>query len=668
MSFVIRQIAKRADGGDIVRTRTLDAVEITVGRGTDCDIQLADLGCMLRHARLSQLSDGSVAIEATGGIPLEIGGQFVNRADLDVDGNPAIDIASHRLTLSRGETPGTIAITAERTVAATEVADSTSEIGVFSLKGTLPSRRGIAWGLVIAILVIGLGLPLWLMSGRSPELPRDMIAAAAKPPVVGARLVPTLASAETPGAQSAMQPDIVWSSGPLSTAHAGLANNCGACHQAAFVSVKDSACVACHTPAANPDHAAPVRMAQGRQPAVGFIADVHKGLDLPEGRCAACHKEHEGPNGALMVAASFCTDCHTGLSGRLANTKVANVPDWQGHPQFRPTLVSTPSLTRPEFQRVSLAAAPRENSGLVYPHDIHQSATNAVANMAIKQGMPTKNGALGCAYCHLPDSDGVRFKPINMEDNCAACHDLGFARDGGIVRTLPHGKPQQVAGIIRDFYISQALSPRAGVQRLGGFEERARGALGERRQVGRMAELETADLRITSVGEARSRGDAAINAIFQKGGVCADCHGITNSGASNIAERFSIDPVSLADHYLPKGLFPHNKHRTYNGKTGDAACIACHKGSLVSKTSSDVMLPPVGQCRECHGATTPLIGPVTKVSGSCDTCHGYHQGDAASGAALPPGHKPVAPPPRIAARLTATPIKVSASETRRRNS
>jgi hypothetical protein len=650
MSFVIRQIAKRADGGDIVRTRTIELADITVGRGTDCDIQLADLGIMLRHARLLQLSGGMVAIEATGGIPLEIAGKFVNRADLAVADNPVINIASHRLSLSGGDAPGTIAVTAERVIAASDTADAGSETGIFSLRETMPSKRGLAWLLAGLVLIIGLALPLFMMGGN--VLPADLVAAAARPNAVNkaGTLVPALGGDAV--SKAGYSADMVWTSGPLSTAHAGLSNKCGACHTQPFVSVTDSACVACHTADATPDHASADRMATGRLPAGGFAAGIHKGFNLPEGRCAACHKEHEGPRGALMVAASFCTDCHTGLSARLKDTGIADVPNWEDHPQFKPTLVSVASLTAPTFERVSLADKPVERSGLVYPHDIHQSATNSVANMVQKQGLAAgANGALACSYCHMPDSDGVRFKPIEMEKNCGACHDLAFARDGGIVRTLPHGKPEQVAGIIRDFYLGQALSPRAGVQRYA-FERRA---------PGRLAEAEAADLRITSAGDARARGDAAIAQIFgangKAGGLCSDCHVVSNTGAANAAERFVIAPVTLASHYLPKGRFPHNQHKSYDRKTGDAACVTCHKGVMASKASTDVLLPDVAQCRDCHGSTNVA----TNVAADCSTCHGFHYGEGGQGGdfVVSPHRKP-AKPATVATR--ALPVKLGSAE------
>ncbi len=244
-----------------------------------------------------QLSDGTVAIEATGGIPLEIDGKFVSRADLSVAGNPAINIASHRLTLSKGEAPGAIAITAERVIAASDAADAASETGIFSLRETMPSKRGLAWVLAGLVLIIGLALPLFMMGGN--DLPADMVAAAARPAGASqvARLIPALGGGDVK--KTGYSADMVWSSGPLSTAHAGLSNKCGACHTQPFVSVTDSACVSCHKADTTPDHASADRMAKGRLPAGGFDAGIHKGLNLPEGRCASCHKEHEGPRGAL---------------------------------------------------------------------------------------------------------------------------------------------------------------------------------------------------------------------------------------------------------------------------------------------------------------------------------------------------------------------------------
>lgn len=618
MSFIIRQIAKRADGGDIIRTRTLAAPEISVGRGTDCDIQLADLGIMLRHAKLTRLAGGLVSVEATGGIPLEIDGKFVNRAELLASDGPAINMASHRLTLSAGDTPGDVAIIAERVIAATDAADAASETEIFSLKGAMPTKRAMAWAMAMLVLGFGLLWPLGTMLARGPvELPAAMVADAARPtPATVRRTLQPALGTTAPQPQTAMQADIVWNSGPISGAHAGTSYSCGSCHQKAFVATSDASCVACHKPEVVPDHAAMDRMNRGRFVPTGGLKAIEMSIQsaagLEQGRCAGCHKEHEGPDGALMVAQSFCTDCHTGLDGRLTDTKLANVDEWENHPQFKPTLVAAASDAAPRFERVSLDARPKEASGLIYPHALHMSKTNSVANMVVKQGLPAKNGVLGCNYCHVADSDGVRFKPIEMEANCSACHDLAFARDGGVVRTLPHGKPAQVAGIIRDFYLSQAVAPRPGVQRLA-FERRA---------PGQMAEAEAQALRLTSPAQAQHLAGRAVDQIFSKDGVCADCHVVKRTEATSMAERWQVSPVTINDHYLPKGLFPHGRHDSYNGKTGDAACIACHSGVPKSKLATDVLLPKIEGCRDCHGS-----GDVkTNVAATCDTCHGYHFG------------------------------------------
>ena len=635
MSFIVRQVAKRADGGDIIRTRTLVQAELTVGRGTDCDIQLADLAVMLRHARLVQITAGKVSVETTGGVPVEVGGKFVTRADLAVAENPTIDIGPFRLSLSPGE-DGAVAITAERVVPPIEAADAAHETSIFSLSGAMPTKRRMAWVGGLAVLVLLLLVPLFHFIGEGePALPKTMVAEAARPVTPGQGFGDGKLSVPTarPVAAGGFAPDESWSSGTLSDAHASLSNNCSACHQKAFVSVTDGACQACHTASALPDHAEPARMAKGRLPDGGVMGAAHSAFNLPQGRCTSCHKEHEGAATVMTVAESFCTDCHGGLKSRLPDTAVANVPGWAKHPDFRATLVSSPSADKPVFTRTALAGA-RERSGLIYPHDIHQSTTNAVANMAQKQRLPQgADGALPCSYCHKADSDQVRFKPIDMEANCGACHDLAFARDGGTVRTLPHGKPAQVAGIIRDFTLSESFAPRAGVQRLS-FDRHLPGKAPPPLPGGNPA----------------ARAQAAVVSVFTGKGLCTECHVVTDTGAADLTRRFAIAPVSINDHYLPQGQFPHGKHKSYDAKTGQAACVACHTSVTKSKVSTDVNIPGVANCRECHGAPAKtLLSTTAKAGASCDTCHGYHDGVAPAGV-LPAGH---VQPARVAGRQAA---------------
>jgi hypothetical protein len=255
--------------------------------------------------------------------------------------------------------------------------------------------------------------------------------------------------------------------------------------------------------------------------------------------------------------------------------------------------------------------------------------------MAQKQGLPTgSDGALPCRYCHVPDAAQLRFQPISMERNCGACHDLAFARDGGTLRTLPHGKPEQVAGIIRDFWAS-----RSGSTEVQLVPRRTPGPAG------------------APPAPAAGRAEAAVAQVFTgrpfggltgARGICNDCHVVSDTGRGDITRRFAIAPVTLNDHYLPYGRFPHGQHKSFDGKTGQAACLACHAGALTSKASADVLVPGVKTCRQCHGAPVKaLFAGAPKAGDSCDTCHAYHDG-APTKAPLPAGHGGV----RVAARET----------------
>jgi hypothetical protein len=122
----------------------------------------------------------------------------------------------------------------------------------------------------------------------------------------------------------------LYTSGPVSTAHAMFGAACGECHQAAaapgrpaeraafFVRVSDQACGACH---AGPVH----HEAQTSTPA-----------------CASCHLEHEGHVVLGAIGDRHCTACHARLETRT------------GAPPRFATAVSGFATDHPEFS-VSLA-------------------------------------------------------------------------------------------------------------------------------------------------------------------------------------------------------------------------------------------------------------------------------------------------------------------------
>src|SRR6476659_9091142 len=55
MSFLVRQIALKANGDEIVRARRVDGDEMTIGRDPTCGVQLPDLTVELKSAVVTQL-------------------------------------------------------------------------------------------------------------------------------------------------------------------------------------------------------------------------------------------------------------------------------------------------------------------------------------------------------------------------------------------------------------------------------------------------------------------------------------------------------------------------------------------------------------------------------------------------------------------------------------
>ncbi|WP_088310243.1 cytochrome c3 family protein [Novosphingobium sp. B 225] len=427
----------------------------------------------------------------------------------------------------------------------------------FTLAGILPGRRALAWILALAVLASFLLVPIYNNLTREP------------------------------GPKATVMGDGSWTPGPLSKAHHGLEGQCTACHVKPFESVRDDSCKSCHKD--SHDHAQAVRLAGARGDLpLGrtFLWKVAGMFGKPgPGACVDCHREHEGAGPMQPAQQQFCSDCHSSLSKRLHDTKLGDAGDFGTlHPQFKALIVT--DSNRKELTPISLDANPQENNGLVFSHRVHLDPRGGVAKMAMTLGSYGKAG-LDCQNCHRKDEQGVRFRAINMERDCQSCHSLVYDKFGGTFRTLHHGDVNQTVADLR------TATPRAPmvVPMLPGRS--LPGNLGGGFQA-----------------PANPRPPLSLDPVqraFGRGGVCSECHlpAVTGFGG--------VKPVRLTQRYFAKGWFDHRSHR-------QTKCSDCHAAGA-SRSSSDVLMPELKQCRTCH------LGEAAhkaKVPSSCAMCHSYH--------------------------------------------
>ena len=526
MSFVVRQISRAADGREIIRPRAFDGDALSIGRNTASDIHLPDLAVTLDHAVLTRDGPDTIRIDAVNDLPFDANGRSTAHAELDVRQPNEVRIGGHRLSIQRDAATGDTVISVERVEALSDASEAKEEARSFGLAGKLPSKRAMAWTFALVVLALFLAWPI-LADRDTVALPKGASAS-------------QIAAARGGG----YHPDSAWSSGPLSRAHANLQANCQACHVRPFESVRDESCAACHADVH--DHADPRRLALAKAPPTmgGRVRiAVQSAFGIPQGRCVDCHTEHEGPVQMAATPQMFCTDCHASLSTRLTDTRIGDAGDFgTAHPQFRATVVTGFTGRTPAVSRVSLDANPKEANGLKFPHAVHLSTTNSVARMtrslAPRQGW---GDALACKDCHVAEAGGTRFRPVDMETNCAACHSLAFDRSAdGTVRTLRHGQPAQVVAELRDYF---RLNGPARPAVLSGMA---------RRRPGEAATRATAADYYLAVGSQGSRANQAIRAVFSPGGACYDCHTVTP--ATDPARlNFAIAPVVQPTRYTTKG-------------------------------------------------------------------------------------------------------------------
>ena len=597
MSFILRRISTTKTGKQIIRDQALPGDTITLGREGSNVIHVADLAVNPHHATISSADGRTVRVAANEGLGFDLNGRSETVANIDSGAGGELRFGGHRLTIAReGEN---IILLVERIDELSQSSKDVDEAKAFSLQGVMLGKRMGAWVFGVLMLLAFLIGPIWAWySYKNVDQRPDGYHA-----------------------------DSAWLSGPLSSAHASLKNDCQSCHVEPFVAVTDKACVGCHTG----EHKA-MSMAHANAPTAMLLAARHppgmgeqildsfaKTFNKPQGRCVACHTEHEGSGPMPATPQQFCADCHDGMSARLKTaghpTTLADAADFgTSHPEFRPLVRPAPGG---KLVRTTLAKGVVDYNGLKFPHDVHLQAAGGVARMAASfRGRYDFGKKLECRHCHRVEADGVRVKPVEMERDCAMCHSLAFETVGGVTRTLRHGEPDQVVADLTAYYRS---APPARPLQLGGMQ---------RRRPGAYAEGQVYNIYFNEVATRPSRAQDAVRAVFSKGGACYDCHTILAPQAGN---SWRVAAVDQTPRYLQKGWFDHDAHR-------ETECADCHTAAPSSKASTDLLVPGLRQCRDCHvgegGAR--LVKVETATESPCAMCHEYHSD----------GGKPWMPPRR----------------------
>ncbi len=330
----------------------------------------------------------------------------------------------------------------------------------------------------------------------------------------------------------------------------------------------------------------------------GHHADpsVFPSASLDGQQCQDCHKEHTGDKGLLITTERFCTNCHGEILEIAENSKLKNVSDFDEHPQFHPTLIKT---HQPEtFERIAIDAnkpKPVDRSNLKFPHNKH------LKENGVRHPDGTRT-VLQCGFCHEPETGGVALQPISFEKHCSNCHDLKFEPQAPN-REMPHKDLSQAKDYVAGTYAEFALrgnwiEPANPVENVSSFRK----LIGE-------GPIVTEEQKKAALEWAESKAEEVLQGKFGRG-LCGECHEIVDNEKT---KSWDVAPVHIPTKWLPKSHFNHKPHK-------DRKCTTCHN-TKESEDATDVLLPPVETCQECHGGEFTT----TKVKSTCTECHSFHR-------------------------------------------
>lgn len=387
----------------------------------------------------------------------------------------------------------------------------------------------------------------------------------------------------------------IYNPGPISQAHADIANNCAACHGKANSifqttvesSPVDASCIQCHQ-----HH------------------DFHAAQSPRSHSCTACHHEHLTAGPMKPVADANCASCHgNAATMAAAHTAAANQPapaldltPRDGHVHYQPGRSTTPPAVFTSFEKDHPAwqihrEKRRDPNTLAFNHALHLGG----------DGIPQVDGKkLDCNYCHQPDPAGAYMQPIVFEKNCQSCHSLQFdPRNPDL--SIPHGSTEAVQAYLASLPVQYAKKGRAqGITDDKALKTYVRGQIEALRQDVRSGDDLTKKIFFS---DAQKGPTGSIQGMPDEGRArfagCAYCHQVTGQATNEPVVQAPVTP----DRWLSRAVFDHSKHE-------HVSCTECHQAGSSQKTS-DILMPTMQSCRKCHSEQGGIVA-------SCATCHSYH--------------------------------------------
>jgi hypothetical protein len=382
--------------------------------------------------------------------------------------------------------------------------------------------------------------------------------------------------------------DDVYSAGKLSAAHAVFSNRCSACHVTAgglfFVrKVSDHACLDCHD------------------------GPLHQASQMFTPSCASCHADHRGAIRLAEVSDASCTQCHANLETRGGFTHyVAHIESFSSdHPEF-----------------AVLRTGDGDPTTIRFNHALHMQA-NLTG--------PSGRVQLICGDCHRLASVGgaptTAMQPATYAATCASCHTLQF--DKRFAQQVPHDTPQRIhAFVVAEFAAYIAAHPAE---------------LRELRQPNRDLPRRpiAADYRLLTPPEwVAEHTSEAEDLLWRK--TCKECHTLNfapnqtqanatppdlalTTLASLSAALPSVAPSNITQKYFPHAKFDHAQHQL-------VTCESCHAAARTSQQSSDILVPGIATCRQCHNQAPQAA------EARCFECHTYHDPSLRK---FSPGHESI---------------------------